>query len=96
MKKAPAGACVLDGDGRLDARMGIVSQDLEILELVVEDGARLAFDCQLRQGARFPGELQRRLLHVIGVEMYITASPDEVAYRKIALQIGRASCRERV
>lgn len=74
-----------DGDGRLDAGMGVITLDLEILELVIEDGVRFALDHQGRQRARLAGELQRSLLHVVGVKMHITASPDEVTHFQIAL-----------
>lgn len=74
-----------DGDGRLDAGMGVITLDLEILELVVEDGVRFALDHQGRQRTRLAGELQRSLLHVIGVEVHITTGPDEVTHFQIAL-----------
>lgn len=75
----------LDGDGRLDAGMGVVPQDLEILKPVVEEGIRFALDRQLRQGPWLAGKLQRGLLHVVGVEVHITTSPDEVTHLQIAL-----------
>lgn len=74
-----------DGDRGLDTRMGIIALDLEVLEPVVEDGVRLALDHQLRQGTRLAGELQRRLLHVVGVEVHIATGPDEIAHGQIAL-----------
>src|SRR4030095_9320605 len=38
----------LDGDRRLDARMRLIVQELEILELVLEDRRRLALDREPR------------------------------------------------
>ena len=74
-----------DGDGRLDAGMGVVTLYLEILELVIEDRVRLALDHQSWQRTRLTRELQCSLLHVVGVEVHIAAGPDKVAHFQTTL-----------
>lgn len=65
--------------------MGVIPQDVEILEPIVEDGIGLSLDRQPRQGPRLTRELQRSLLHMVGVEVYITTGPDEVAHFQVTL-----------
>ncbi len=65
--------------------MGVIPQDFEILEPIVEDGIGLSLDRQLRQGPRLTRELQRSLLHMVGVEVHITPGPDEVAHFQVTL-----------
>ncbi len=60
--------------------MRVVPGDLEIVEAVVEQRVRLALDDQLRQRARLARQLQLDLLHMVGVQVAIAPSPDEVAH----------------
>jgi len=65
--------------------MSLIIGDLEILELVIEDGRRFALDDQLRRRKRLAAELQPRLFQMVQVDVAITPGPDEFAWVKIAL-----------
>src|SRR5215510_13647415 len=71
--------------GRGDVRMSLIIRDLEIIEPVIEDRLRFAFDDQLRQWIRLAAELQLHLVQVIQVDVAIPPGPNEFADVKIAL-----------
>src|ERR1700754_4512965 len=75
----------LDGDRRLDAGVRLIVQELEVLELILEDRRRLAFDRQARQRQRSALQLLVGLLEMVQVQVAATAGPDEVAGGQIAL-----------
>src|SRR5262245_3135389 len=66
-------------------RVGPIIGDLEILELVIEDGRWFAFDDQLRRRKRLAADLQSGLFQMIQVDVAISSGPDEFAYIKVAL-----------
>src|SRR5580765_2392118 len=68
-----------DRDRRPDMRLCFVAADVEIVESIVKNAVRLALDGQLRKRAGRARELLFDLLHVVGEQMTIAASPDEVA-----------------
>src|SRR5688572_9430563 len=74
-----------DGDRRPDGCVRGVTDDLEVLEAVVEDRIRLAVDHQRGQRARLAGELQLRLLQVVVVQVHVAADPHELADGQVAL-----------
>ena len=55
----------LDSDGAFDVRVGLVIQQLEVVELITVDAVRLAQDAQLRKREGGPGDLRLHLLKVI-------------------------------
>lgn len=65
--------------------MSLIIRDLEILEPVIEDGLRFAFDDQLRRGKRLAAELQSGLFQMAKVDVAISPGPDEFADIEIAL-----------
>ena len=70
---------------RLDGRMRLVIHDLEIPELIFKDGAWLSFNVQLWQRKRLARQLKPGLLEVIGIKMYVTAGPDKISGKQVAL-----------
>src|SRR5262245_30630537 len=70
---------------RGDVRVSLIIGDLEILELVIEDGDRFAIDNQLRRRKGLAAELQPDLFQMVQVDVAISSGPDEFAYIKIAL-----------
>src|SRR5690606_41866820 len=74
-----------DRYGRLDMRMMLVVQDLEIFELVIEPRRRATPDVQPGVGVGFARQLQLHLLEMIAIDMAIAAGPDEIADIESAL-----------
>ena len=75
----------LDRDCGFDVRMRFVIQDLEVVESVVEDTVRPAFDRETRQRQNLAAELFVGLFQMIGIKMAITSGPDEITDSKISL-----------
>src|SRR5690606_14591326 len=69
---------------RLDVRMRLVADQLEILEAEAEQVLHLRVELHRRQRQRLAGQLQIGLLQVVGVQMAVTAAPDELARREVA------------
>lgn len=69
----------------LDSRVRVVADDLEVLDLVVEDGLGLTLDDQLRQRSRFTRQLHLNLLKVVAVDVRVSACPDEVPDLQVTL-----------
>ena len=69
---------VLDGNGRLDRRVGVVIEQFKIFEGETVD----LFDCRIdahpRSGSGVAGELLLGLLYMVGVEVEVTKSMDEL------------------
>lgn len=76
---------VSDRNLALDGRVRVVADDLEVLDLVVEDGLRLTLDDQLRQGSRFTRQLHLNLLEVVAVDVRVSTCPDEVPDLQVTL-----------
>src|SRR5690349_7967272 len=74
-----------NGDRRLDARMRLVIQELEVFELVLEDRRRLAFDREPRRRQRRALQLFVGLVEMIEIQVAVAAGPDEVAGGELAL-----------
>ena len=74
-----------DRHKRLDRRVMLVVDELEIVKLVVKDGRGAALDDQLRVRKRLARKLQRHLLGVVAVDVAIATRPDEVAHAQVAL-----------
>ena len=70
---------------RLDARPWIVALEFKVLILIFKKRRRTTLDHELRIGTRLAGELQRRLLKVIVVNMAVAARPDEITRFEITL-----------
>ena len=70
---------------RGDVRVSLIIDDLEIFELVIEDGFRFAPDDQLRRRERLAAELKPRLFQMVQVDVTISPGPDELADIKTAL-----------
>ena len=58
--------------------MRVVTDELEVLDPVVEEGVRLPCDLQLRVGPWLAGELQLHLLDVVDVNVGVTEGVDEL------------------
>ena len=69
----------VDRDRCLDVRMGLVADQLEVLEAEVEQILHLGIQLHARQRQRLAGQLQVGLLQVVGVQVAIAAGPDELA-----------------
>ena len=65
--------------------MRVVTRDYEVLVLVIEQAFRTTFEVKLRQ--RFGFTLQQRLdlFEVVGVDVYIAPSPNELTDFQVAL-----------
>src|SRR5215468_3313975 len=70
---------------RGDARVSLIIRNLEILEPIIEDGFRFAFDDQLRRRERLAAQLQFRLFQVIQIDVAISSGPYEFAGVEITL-----------
>ena len=68
----------LDGHRSLNCRMVLVVLQLEVFESEVEDGFGRAVDDQLGKRIRVARELFGDLLHVVVVDVRVTARPDEL------------------
>src|SRR5688572_13441 len=69
----------LNSNRRLDGRMRVVADQLEVLELEVVDVLHRRVQLHLRQRPGLAGQLQLRLLQMIAVEMQVTKSVNEGA-----------------
>lgn len=67
--------------------MGIITDEIEILELIVEQAGRTSPDHQPGTGTGLPGKLGKDDLRgeVIAVKMKIAKGMDEFSWLKIAL-----------
>src|SRR5690606_11446138 len=74
-----------NGDRRLDRRVRVVVDDLEVLVPILEYRRRPPLDHELREPPRLTGELQIRLLEMIQVKMAVAPGPDELARLEVAL-----------
>ena len=69
---------------RLDVRVGLVADQLEVLEAEGEQVLHVGVEPHARQRQRRAGELQVGLLQVVGVEVAVAAGPDELAGLEVA------------
>ena len=60
-----------------NGRMWVISNNLEILETVVED-RRFFVQFQTRQGTRFAGQLQSGLIEMVFVQVQVTDGMNDV------------------
>ena len=70
----------MDGHGAFDDRVRIVADDLEVPDLVAENGLRLPSDLQLRVGTGLAGELLLHLVEVVGIHECVTEGVDELPH----------------
>lgn len=75
----------LNSHRRLDARIRVITHDLEIFESVIVDALRATLDVQLRQLSRGAGELRRDLLLVVGVSVSVAQADDDLVGDQVAL-----------
>src|SRR5690606_25397022 len=74
-----------DRDRRLDRRVRVIAQELEVLVAVREQALRPALDREPRQRQRLAAELLVGLTQVVHVQMTIAAGPDQLAGTKVGL-----------
>ena len=67
----------LNGNGRRNMRVRVVSFEGEIFGFVIEKVLAAMLHDQLRQRARFARKLQLSLFQMVRVKMDVPASPDE-------------------
>lgn len=75
--------------------MRVVAFEFKILELEIEDSVDIAFDDKARRFARVAGKLGLNLLHVVGVDMCVAHSVDELS-RFVARHMGEHFQQQRV
>ena len=68
-----------DGDGGLDARVRVVALDRDVLEVERVDLGHRRVEPERRQRPRLAGQLEPRLLDVVGVEVGVAEGVHEVA-----------------
>lgn len=81
----------LHRDRRIDPRVRIVADDLEVLDLEVEDRVRHTVDLQPRERTDVTRQLKFHLLEVVLVDVRVGADPDhptglETAHQREHLQ----------
>jgi hypothetical protein len=64
--------------------MGLVIQQLEVLELEIQDGRAGLPDAKARQRPWLPGQLESRLINVVAIQVHIAQGMHEIAGLKIA------------
>lgn len=75
---------VLDGYGSLNRRVGIVVDQFEVIEGEGIDGLHIGIDSHAWQLTWLARQLQLCLVYMIGVEMKVPESMDEIARFQIA------------
>src|SRR4051812_39729905 len=70
---------ISDSDGGLDARVGVVALDGDVLEVEGVELGHRRVEPQRRQGPWLTGELEPRLVEVVHVEVGVTQRVHEVA-----------------
>src|SRR4051794_28962745 len=69
----------LNSNRRLNRRVGIVADEVEVLEFKVVDVFYVGIDLHSREGPWFTGQLETCLVKVIAVEVKVSESVDECA-----------------
>ena len=76
---------LLNGHRCFDRRVRIIACDDEIVELVIEQTLRTTLEVKLRQRLRIALQQLLNLLKVVGVDVDVTACPNELADLQVTL-----------